>query len=458
MEHIEAFSARFAGLVWGLPLVFLLFGAGVLFTVLHGGIQFRMFRHAVNIVRGKYDNPEDTGEISHFQALCAALSATIGLGNIAGVAVAVTAGGPGAVFWMWVAGLLGMATKYTEVSLAMIYREKDEEGHVHGGPMFTIKNALGRAFLPLAALYAFFTMCSSMGAGNMFQSNNMAAALEAGYGVPRWFSGLAFCALAGVVLIGGIKRIGRVAGRLVPVMVVLYFIGAIGIILWHLPRVPGMLLSIVSGAFTGTAAVGGFAGVGVREVLVQGVRRAVFSNEAGMGSAAMAHSAAKTEVPIREGMVALLEPFIDTVVVCTLTALALLLTGVWKDPQGLSGAPLTAAAFAQVYGRGGAAIVDLAVVLFAFSTIISWSYYGEQGADYLFGLKGIPYYRWVFIGFIFIGAVWKLGPVIDLSDAMFGLMALPNLVASFLLIGKLSKETRKYIRDYKAGGFKRTDL
>jgi AGCS family alanine or glycine:cation symporter len=456
MEAIEKFAAAFAGAVWNLPLVFALFGAGALFTLINRGIQLTMFKHAIEVVMGKFDKPGDKGEISHFQALCAALSATIGLGNIAGVAVAITVGGPGAVFWLWVAGFLGMATKFTEVSLAMMYRETDEEGHVHGGPMYTIKNGLGKAWMPLASIYALFTILSSFGAGNMFQANNLAGALKAGYGVPVWASGIALSAVAGLVLIGGIKRIGTVAGRLVPTMFALYSLGAIGIIVLNASAVPEVFSMIFTGAFNGTAAVGGFAGVAVRQVLVQGVRRACFSNEAGMGSAAMAHSAAKTAEPIREGVVALLEPFVDTIVVCTMTAMVLLITGAWSDTGGLQGAALTAEAFSRVYGKPGAILVDLAVILFAFSTIVSWSYYGEQGTVYLFGLGKVKVYRYVFIGFIMIGSLWKLGPVLDISDAVFGLMAIPNLLVSVLLSKKLAAKTREYIADYRAGKFPKT--
>ncbi|MFH2201587.1 MAG: sodium:alanine symporter family protein [Elusimicrobiota bacterium] len=453
---LEHFCATFVGLVWGLPLVFLLFGAGLLFTIINKGVQFTMFKHALDIVRGCYDKPENKGEINHFQALCAALSATIGLGNIAGVSVAVAAGGPGAIFWLWVAGCLGMASKFTEVTLALKYREQDEDGHMHGGPMYTIKNGLGKAFLPLAAAYSFFIILSSFGAGNMFQSNNVAGALAAGYAVPKWLSGGAMCFFAWLVLIGGIKRIGDVAGKLVPTMCVIYFIGAAGIIVMHIGEVPEMLRRIVTEAFTGTAAVGGFAGAGFKQVLVQGVRRACFSNEAGMGSAAIAHSAVKESIPLREGFVALLEPFIDTIIVCTMTALVMLLTGAWADTQGFSGAALTAYAFSTSYGGMGTVLVTLAVVLFAFSTIISWAYYGEQGTVYLFGTKWVKTYRYVFIVFIMIGSLWKLGPVIDISDAVFGLLVIPNMIANLMLIRKLAAETRDYIKDYMAGKFVRT--
>ncbi len=455
MEAIESFSAEFAGLVWSLPMVFFLFGAGLVFTILQGFPQFRFFKHAIDVVRGKYDKKEDEGEISHFQALCAALSATVGLGNIAGVAVAISVGGPGAVFWMWIAGLFGMATKFTSVSLSLMYREKGESGHVHGGPMYTIKHGLAdvakgpmaKVFGAMAAMYAFFTILSSFGAGNMFQANQMASVLSENAAIPVWASGGVFCFMAALVLIGGIERIGDVASAIVPVMITLYFLGALGILGANYSAIPSLLSMIVTDAFTGTAATGGFTGVVFSQVLIQGVRRAVFSNEAGMGSAAMAHSAAKSQ-PIQEGVVALLEPFIDTIVVCTITALVILITGTWSAGTGLQGSELTAHAFGTLYGDWGSWLVTATVVMFAFSTIISWSYYGEQGTVFLFGEKAIPYYRVVFLAFTFIGAIWKLGPVLNFSDAVFGLLAIPNIIANLLLTPKLRQEVKKYEEDF----------
>ena len=320
---------------------------------------------------------------------------------------------------------------------------------MRGGPMYTMKNGLGGGlFLTLAGFYAFATILSSFGAGNMFQSKNVAETLSASYGVPPWASGLALCAFAAVVLIGGIKRIGQVAGKLVPLMVVLYFGAAIGIIAWNIGVVPSILASIVSDAFTGQAVAGGFLGV-----LIQGVRRAVFSNEAGMGSAAMAHSAAKVDLPIREGIVGSLGPFIDTIVVCTMTALVVLITGAAGNADGVEAASLTTSAFESVYGSLGSGLLNMAIVLFAFSTIISWSYYGEQGVSYLLGTKFIPAYRWVFVAFTMAGALFPLQAVIDLSDAVFGLMAVPNLIANIALSRKLAGQTKSYVTDYKAGKF-----
>jgi AGCS family alanine or glycine:cation symporter len=442
LETIERLTGDFVGYVWGVPLVLALVGSGIFFTIYFGFPQLRFFKHAIDLVSGKFDDPENKGEISSFQALCSALSATVGLGNIAGVAVAISLGGPGAVFWLWVAGFIGMCTKFTEVTLSVKYRDVEADGTVHGGPMFVIKNALSKKWYPVAWIYAFFVILSSFGAGNMFQSNQMASVLQASAGIPEWASGLIFCFGASLILIGGIKRIGKVTEKLVPIMVSVYFIGALVIIISHFSGIPSMFLEIFTGAFAGTAAVGGFAGAAVKDVVVMGIRRATFSNEAGMGSAAMAHSAAKT-TPIQEGMVALLEPFIDTIIVCTITALALLLTGVWSQ-AGIAGSEMTATAFESVMGPTGRWIVTTTVTLFAFSTIISWSYYGEQGVTFIMGSKWIPTYRWIFIGFIFIGAIAQLNVVLNLSDAVYGLLAIPNLIACYLLLPKVKEALNEY--------------
>jgi alanine or glycine:cation symporter, AGCS family len=447
---IEQWTADFVGIVWGLPLVVMLVGSGILFTVYFGFPQLRFFVHALQIVTGKFDKPEDKGEISHFQALCAALSATVGLGNIAGVAVAISLGGPGAVFWLWVAGFIGMCTKFTEVTLSLKYRDVTDEGVVHGGPMFVIKNALSKKFYPLAWAYAFFVILSSFGAGNMFQSNQMASVMQSSAGVPEWISGLVFCAGAFMILIGGIKRIGKVTEKLVPTMVGVYIIGAIIIIFSRIELVPEMFRMIFNDAFAGTAAVGGFAGAAFKEVIVMGIRRATFSNEAGMGSSAMAHSAAKSS-PVQEGMVALLEPFIDTIIVCTITAIALLLTGVWNMEGVPAGSEMTATAFESVMGPTGRWIVTATVTLFAFSTMISWSYYGEQGVTFIFGDKAIKIYRYIFIVFIFIGAISKLDIVLNLSDAVYGLLAIPNMIACYMLMPKVKEMLNEYKAKLKAG-------
>jgi len=444
LDSLERITSSFVEMVWGLPLVYSLCFSGIFFTIYFGFPQFRYFKHAILIVSGKLKDEEKTpGEISHFQALCTALSATVGLGNIAGVAIAISLGGPGAVFWLWVAGFIGMATKFTEVTLALRYREKGPTGQVHGGPMFTIKNGLSKKFYPLAWLYALFVILSSFGAGNMFQSNQMAQVLNTSLNIPTWITGLIFAAMAFLVLIGGIKRIGKVTERLVPFMVGIYLTGALGIIFFNFSSIIDVFSQIFEGAFFGTAAVGGFAGVAFKEVVIMGIRRATFSNEAGMGSAAMAHSAAKS-LPAQEGIVALLEPFIDTIIICTITALALLMTGAWSQ-TGIEGSEMTAWAFESVYGVFGRGIVTLTVTLFAFSTIVSWSYYGEQGVTFIFGEKCIPYYRYVFVVFIFMGAIAKLNLVLNVSDAVYGLLAIPNLIGTYFLLSKAKESLKEYM-------------
>lgn len=453
LETLEKVTGDFVGIVWGVPLVVLLVGSGIFFTIYFGFPQIRFFVHSIKIIMGKYDNPEDKGEISHFQALCSALSATVGLGNIAGVAVAISIGGPGAVFWLWVAGFIGMCTKFTEVVLSLKYREVTPAGVVHGGPMFVIKNALDKKYYPVAWIYAFFVVLSSFGAGNMFQSNQMASVIKSSMGIPEWASGLIFCVGAFLILIGGIKRIGQVTEKLVPAMVGLYLFGAIWILIARYDMIPTMFIDIFSGAFAGTAAIGGFAGAAFKDVIIMGIRRATFSNEAGMGSAAMAHSAAKS-TPVQEGIVALLEPFIDTIVVCTITAIALLLTGAWNVPGLEAGSVMTSYAFESVMGPMGKWIVTSTVTLFAFSTLISWSYYGEQGITFIFGSKWISAYRYVFVVFIFIGAISQLNIVLNLSDAVYGLLALPNMMACYMLLPKVKEALVEYTAKLKAGQIK----
>ena len=464
MEMLEQLTGDFVGMVWGLPLVGLLVGAGIIFTVYFGFPQLTLFKHAIDIVRGQFDNPDDKGEISHFQALATALSATVGLGNIAGVAVAISVGGPGAVFWLWVAGFIGMTTKFTEVTLALQYRDITDEGHAHGGPMFVLKNAFKAKllnYLPetkgiavffggLAWAYALFTILSSFGAGNMFQSNQMASIINSSTGIPHWISGLVFATLAFVVLVGGIKRIANVTDKLVPAMVILYVGGALVVVSYHIGNVPAMFAEIFSSAFAGTAAKGAFSGVVVKEVIIQGIRRATFSSEAGMGSAAMAHSAAKS-TPMQEGIVALLEPFIDTIVVCTITALAILSSGVWHTNNGEAGVDLTALAFNSAMGPIGSWIVTITVTMFAFSTLISWSYYGEQGVTFIFGEKFIKAYRIIFCIFVFLGTIFQMQVVLNLSDAVYGLLALPNMIACFLLLPIVKKNLVEYRKLLKAG-------
>ena len=398
---------------------------------------------------GKYDNPNDPGEISHFQALCTALSATVGLGNIAGVAVAIHFGGPGAVFWMILTGLVGMSTKYAECSLAVMYRKVNTDGSVHGGPMYYITRGLGEKWKPLAIFFSIACMCGAFGAGNMFQANQVAAILGThNFNIPTQVTGLTLSILTAVVIIGGIKRIGSVTSKLVPFMGGIYVIGGAIVIFSNLESVPGLMAQILGDAFSGSAAVGGFSGVAVKTALVQGVRRACFSNEAGLGSSPIAHSAASTTEPIREGSVALLEPFIDTIVICTMTALVILISGV--PYQEMNGVELTAAAFDSSIPGFGTYFVPVAVFLFAYSTLLSWSYYGQQGFIFIFGNRGLVGYNLLFCTLTFIGAVWKLGPVLNFSDIMLGLMAIPNLMAVLFLLPKLRIASKDYFQRMKS--------
>ncbi len=447
MEQAASWIATFDGWVWGAPLMVLLVGTGLYLTLKLGLIQLRGFRHGTQVIRGHYDDPNDPGEISHFRALTTALSATIGTGNIVGVASAILAGGPGAVFWMWITALVGMATKYTSCTLAVHYRRVDEGGEAHGGPMHYIELGMGARWKWLAMLFAFFTITASFGIGNMFQASNVVTALagliphdDSFAGSFRLLSGLGLALMAGLVLLGGVKRISLVASRLVPLMVVLYVGGAVVILLANLGAIPAALKLIFVQAFQAPEAVaGGLLGGVIRE----GVSRGLFSNEAGLGSAAMAHGAARTKEPVREGMVAMLGPFIDTIVICTMTALVIILTG--AAGEDASKGTLTATAFGMGL-PGFGTVVELGMVLFAFSTLVSWSYYGDRAADYLFGPKAVLPYRIVYTAVIVLGAMLKLGIVIDFCDAMNGLMALPNLVALLVLSPVVARLTSDYVR------------
>ncbi len=458
MEAISAFLETVVGYVWGLPLVVSLIGTGVLLSFLLGGflggIQWKGFRHAIEVIRGKYDDPDEPGEITHFQALTTALSATVGLGNIAGVAVAIHFGGPGATFWMIVAGVVGMATKFAECTLAVKYRHIDENGRVHGGPMQYIARGLGPKFKPLAAFFAFAAIWASFGAANMFQTNQVALILNENFQIAPLVTGLVLAVLTGIVIIGGIRRIAHVTSVLVPLMGGLYILGALIVILMHVDLVPGLLWQIVHDAFSGTAVGGGAAGIAVSQVLIQGVRRAAFSNEAGLGSAPIAHAAATTDEPVREGVVALLEPFIDTVVICTMTALVILVSGAWT--QDLNGVALTAAAFDSILPGFGRYFVPVAVALFAYSTMLSWSYYGERALDYLTGGKSpkvLLGYKLLYCVLAVVGALWAIGPVLNFSDIMLGLMVAPNLIGIWFLYPKLKEETTRYFSRLAAGEF-----
>lgn len=438
-----------------LPFIVAWLVAGaVFFTLRFGFINLRAFRHAIAVTRGRYDDPDDPGEVSHFQALASALSATVGLGNIAGVAVAVGAGGPGAVFWMVVAGFLGMSSKFTECTLGQLYREVDPRGNVSGGPMRYLDRGLrdlGLAWLgkPLAILFAVMCIGGSFGGGNMFQANQSYAQLAAQLPMLQSSAGafgygLALALLVGVVIIGGIRRIGTVAGYIVPVMCGVYLLAGFFIIFTNLEHVGPALRILVGEAFTPQAGIGGMLGV-----LIQGFRRAAFSNEAGIGSASIAHSAAATDEPVREGIVALLEPFIDTIVVCTMTGLVIIITEQHLQPA--DGVVMTSNAFATVM-PWFPKVLTFAVFMFAFSTMISWSYYGERCWAYLFGASTSMIYKMIFLLFIVLGSVIKLGNVIDFSDIMILGMALPNIFGLVLLSNRVGAALNDYWSRYQSGG------
>ncbi len=441
------------GYVWEWPqpvplLAIVLLGAGVFVTVRLVVIQVRGFKHAVDITRGVYDDPEDEGDLSHFQALTTALSATVGIGNIAGVAIAIRMGGPGALFWMWITAFFGMALKYTECTLAVRYRDVHKDGSVSGGPMYYIERGLGPKWKWMAMFFAACAAISSFGGGCMNQSNTLATRIETQFGIPTVYSALLFSTLVALVIIGGIKRIGRVTSILAPGMAALYVGGAVVILLMNISEIPAGLTTIVTEAFAPEPVAGGATGSFIL-TMMWGIRRGLFSNEAGQGSAPIAHATAKTDEPVREGLVASLEPFIDTLVICSMTGLVIVLTGVHKATD-LTGADLTAAGFTASLGTAGGLLVTVGVMMFAVSTGISWSYYGDRAVEYLFGSWAIPIYRWTFIVFFFLGSILPLSAVWKFGDVALGLMSFPNLIAIFLLSGKVVLMTREYYaKDHK---------
>jgi len=429
--EIQALLEKISGMIWGeYFLIPLLAFVGIFLTI---GLRVMPWTHIFVAFRLLYQGrkSEAKGDISPFQALMTALSATIGTGNIAGVATAIYFGGPGAIFWMWVIALFGMATKYAEAVLAVKFREIDELDNYVGGPMYYIKNGLGRHWAWLGSAFALFGMVAAFGIGNMVQSNSVADVMQSTYQTPTWVTGLILALMAAFVIIGGIKRIGEVAARLVPFMASMYFIGAFIIIVMHLSAIPQALTLIVTDAFTGTAATGGFAGATLWMALRWGFARGIFSNEAGLGSAPIAHAAAQTNDPVCQGMIAMLGTFIDTIIICSMTALVIILTGSWDS--GIKGASMTSAAFTTGLNDAGSTIVSLGLILFAFTTILGWSYYGERCAEYLFGVKIILPYRVIWILAIIFGAVIKLGLVWTVADILNGLMAIPNLIALLML-------------------------
>ncbi len=545
MESIHSFWTSLANLMWATPaflpfMVVILLTAGFFMTIKLRFIQIRQFLHGWKVLIGKYDDPNDDGDISHFQAISAALSATVGIGNIAGVATAIHYGGPGALFWMWITAIFGMSLKFAEATLAIKFRKITPEGEVAGGPMYYIEKGLGKKWKWMALLFGVMLIISSLATGNTIQSFSVADQFRSAYHIPTWLTGLVTSSIIGLVILGGIKRIGRVASILAPGMCLLYIIGGLTILGLNYETIPSTFATIFTSAFTKSAKIGGFAGSSFLFMMVWGIKRGLFSNEAGQGSAPIAHAAAKTDKPVREGIVAMLGPFIDTLMVCTITGLVIVSTGVWNEKdyvelpinaqssisiidnngtieqnsvingeiitskkltvidgkvenvqfvrnhsfvddaiitvngdyfsgeldvdkngtivhdhtelvlEGMmmkNGSPLTAWAFSKglgKYGRFGGFLITISVFFFGISTSISWSYYGDRGAYYLFGKKAIVAYKWLFVIASFLGSIVSLETVWAFGDVAIGLMAIPNLVAILLLSNLVKKDADKY--------------
>lgn len=453
MTALENFLANFSAYAWGTPLLVLLLGGGLFFTVYSRFAPFRYLKHAIDVLRGKYDDPDDPGEISHFEALSSAIAATVGMGNIGGVAVAITMGGPGALFWMWVSAFVGMATKFFTCTLAILYRGRDSNGDIQGGPMYYIEEGLGKKWKPLAIL---FCIAGLIGPLPIFQANQLTQIfrdvvlipnniIQEGTFTVNLICGLVITALVALVIFGGIKRIARVASQMVPGMVVIYVVSVLYIIFVNAHEIPACFALILSDAFSGDAAAGGLVG----SVIVIGAQRAAFSNEAGIGTAPMVHGAAKTKEPVQEGLVAMLGPFIDTIIVCTMTALAILITNVWQTTEA-DGVTLTVNAFnaAIPYNLGGY-ILMISVFTFSSSSLFTLSYYGTKCFSYLIGAKYAHYFNYFYALSIILGAVASIGTVINLIDGMFAMMAFPNMIAALLLAPKVKQAANDYFARIK---------
>jgi len=439
VEILTRWTVTFSGYI-SIPLIVMLLGSGLFITFSLRWIQIRKLRHSFDVVSGKYDDPDDEGDVTHFQALSAALSATIGIGNIAGVAIAVRLGGPGALFWMWITALLGMALKYAECTLSHHFRVIHPDGSASGGPMYYIEKGLGSRWKPLAIFFAACAVICSFCTGNMNQANTIAATFTE-YHIPGWVSGILIAILVGLVIIGGIRRIANVASRLVPLMAVIYVSSALLVLLMNYQNLTPSIASIFNEAFSPRAEIGG-----VLVVIMWGIRRGLYSNEAGQGSAPIAHAAAKTKEPVREGTVAMMGPFIDTIIICSMTGLAILSTGVHETTE-FTGALLTREAFRSGFSFApelGSFVITISVLLFAYSTMVAWSYYGDRSIEYLIGSKAIYPYRWFYVFFTFMGAVLPLEFVWNFGDIALSLMTIPNLIGVVFLVGVLRKLTKKY--------------
>ena len=443
---MNSLFAEFAKFMWGPWLLILLLGTGVWLSICLRVIQIRNLIYAVRLTFSKEWDGE--GDISHFGSLMTALAATVGMGNIAGVSTAVALGGPGAIFWMWITGLVGMATKYSEGFLAVKYRYVNEYGEISGGPMYYLEHGLGQKWL--GTCFAIFGALAAFGIGNMIQSNTTAKALSETLGTSNFLVGIVLALLTGMVVVGGIKRIADVASYFVPIMVLIYFVGASIVILNNLSHLGSGVALIFEHAFTGTAATGGFVGATLAQTIRFGVARGLFSNESGMGSAPIAAAAAKTNHPGKQALVSMTGTFLDTLIICSLTALALSSSGVWVS--GETGVALTIQAFSSgLPGNWGNIIVSSSAVTFGFSSILAWEYYGEKCFEYLFKEKWISLYRYAWVLFVFMGALFELEIVWNFSDAMNALMAIPNLIGLLLLGGMLSRETRDFEEDINKG-------
>ena len=434
--------------MWGTPLVVLLVGGGLYFLIYSRFIPYLYFWHAFEVLRGKYDNPDDPGDISHFEALASALAATVGMGNISGVAVAIAVGGPGAVFWMWVSAIVGMATKFFTCTLSVMYRGYDSDGHLQGGTMYIITEGLGQKWKPLAGLFA---VAGLFGPLPIFQANQVTQIVRDFLLIPNGISdpnnhfntdlisGLVILSVVSLVIFGGIKRIGKVASKMVPAMVVIYVGSVAYILLVHIDVLGEYLMLIITDAFTANSVMGGAVGA----LIITGVRRAAFSNEAGIGTATLAHGAAKTKEPVREGLVAMMGPFIDTLVVCTMTALAILVTGVWTSGD-VNGISLTASAFKEAMGPIGVYVLMLCVLIFAFSSLFTYSYYSTKCLGFLAGAHRQKYFNYFYGAAIIFGAVATIEAVLNFTDGMFALMAIPTMTAAILLSPKVMSAAQDY--------------
>lgn len=462
MDWLEEFTTDISELAWGPPLVVLLVGGGFFLTIFSQGIPFLRLRHALDVLRGKFDDPNDPGEITHLQALATALASTVGVGNIAGVAIAISQGGPGAVFWMWVAALVGMATKFFTCTLACMYRKVDESSVPQGGPMYFIEVGLGPKFKPLAVM---FSICGLVGCLSMLQANQLAVVLEplwseVGLGgmklqfndeqisLTPWFSAVLISAIVAVVVFGGLKRLVKFSEKLVPTMCGIYVLASLVVLALRVDRLPGVMLSIFQEALSPAAMWGGAAG----SVIIIGVKRAAFSNEAGIGTAPMAHGATRTDEPVREGLVAMLGPFIDTIIVCSMTALVILASdldlGQSKDLEGVA---LTSAAFESVLGSAGSWLVTIAVILFSLTTMFGYSYYGRKCMTYLLGRQRGDFYNYIYIAALAVGAVVSVTVVVNIIDTAFALMAIPTMTATLLLSPRVMAAARDYFARCDAG-------